>query len=304
MKHYCVKKNSYSKRRNCWWKRLYKSRPIIKLNGNVSENSQIETGATEPRSKPVETDKSGNFSDKPDILLGQKSDINKSLKLDKSLKKRPKLDQKSNKSVTKTDIHNKSPSQGKQTNVETEQRRSERIKQQKPFSYIEINIDNYIMCGKSITCKIPNSFQDVENCENKEKWHQAINDEINSLIINNIWSLVSKPEDKNIVDCKWIFTIKNDEFGNPEKYKARLVARGFSQEYLIDYAETFAPVARISSFRFIIALANQYNLLIHHMDVKTAFWNGTLKEEIYTKVPEGVKSNKNQVCKLNKSIYG
>ena len=88
---------------------------------------------------------------------------------------------------------------------------------------------------------------------------------------------MSKPVNKNIVDCKWVFAIKNDDFGNPIKYKARLVARGFCQEYLMDYNETFAPVARISSFRFIIAFVNQFNLLIHHMDVKTAFLHGEKK---------------------------
>ena len=96
---------------------------------------------------------------------------------------------------------------------------------------------------------------------------------------------------------------KNDKFGNPIKYKARLVARGFSKEYLIDYNETFAPVARISSFHFIIAFANQFNLLIHHMDVKTAVLNGILKEEIYMRVSDSVKCDANQVCKLNKAFY-
>ena len=72
----------------------------------------------------------------------------------------------------------------------------------------------------------------------------------------------------------------------------------------MDYNETFAPAARISSFRFIIAFANQFNLLIHHMDVKTAFLNGILKEEMYMRVPDGVKCNANQVCKLNKALYG
>lgn len=88
------------------------------------------------------------------------------------------------------------------------------------------------------------------------------------------------------------------------RYKARLVARGFSQEYLTDYNETFAPVARIASFRFIISFANQFNLLVHHMDVKTAFLNGELKEEIYMKIPDGVIGKDNYVCKLNKSLYG
>lgn len=81
------------------------------------------------------------------------------------------------------------------------------------------------------------------------------------------------------------------------------MARGFSQEYLVDYNETFAPVARISSFRFILAFSNQFNLLVHHMDVKTAFLNCLLKEEIYMKVPEGVKSKCNQVSKLHKALY-
>ena len=72
----------------------------------------------------------------------------------------------------------------------------------------------------------------------------------------------------------------------------------------MDYNETFAPVARISSFRFVIAFANQFNLLIYHIDVKTAFLNGILKEETYMRVPDGVKCNDNQVCKLNKALYG
>lgn len=102
------------------------------------------------------------------------------------------------------------------------------------------------MCAQSIVCKIPTSYQDLKNINDRIKWEQAIQEEINSLLVNT-WSLVTKPDNKNIVDCKWVFTLKNDEFGNPSKYKARLVARGFSQEYLKDYDETFAPVARISS---------------------------------------------------------
>ena len=160
------------------------------------------------------------------------------------------------------------------------------------------------MCAQSIVCKVPSSFHEIKYGDDRKQWEQAIKEEINLLLINNTWTLMSKPVNKSIVDCKWVFAIKNDEFGNSIKYKARLVARGFSQEYLMDYNETFAPVARISSFRFIIAFANQFNLLIHHMDVKTAFLNGILKEEIYMRVPDGVKCNDNQVCKLNKALYG
>ena len=160
------------------------------------------------------------------------------------------------------------------------------------------------MCAQSIVCKVHSSFHEIKYRDDRKQWEQAIKEEIDSLLINNTWTLMSEPVNKNIVYCKWVFAIKNDEFGNPMKYKARLVARGFSQEYLMDYNETFAPVARISSFRFIIAFANQFNLLIYHMDVKTAFLNGILKEEIYMRVLDGVKCNANQVCKLNKALYG
>lgn len=154
-------------------------------------------------------------------------------------------------------------------------------------------------------CKIPKSYKEIELRDDlKHLWQNAIADEINSLIQNNTWIIVSKPANRNIVSCKWLFNIKNDEFGKPVKYKARLVARGFSQEYLTDYNETFAPVARISSFRFIIAFANQFNLLVHHMDVKTAFLNGDLNEEIYMEIPEGLPKAENKVCKLKKALYG
>lgn len=186
-------------------------------------------------------------------------------------------------------------------------RKSQRIKNMPKISYNETEDDisvNYLLYAKSLICKIPYCYKEIESRDDKHLWENAIKEELNSLIENETWTLVQKPVDRNIVDCKWIFTIKNDEFGKPMKYKARLVARGFSQEYLIDYNETFAPVARITSFRFILAFANQFNLLVHHMDVKTAFLNGKLEEEIFMKIPEGIPCAENQVCKLNKSLYG
>jgi hypothetical protein len=102
----------------------------------------------------------------------------------------------------------------------------------------------------------------------------------------------------NTIDSKWVFKIKHDE-----KYKARLAARGFNQLYKLDYDETFAPVARINTFRCLLAFTNQCKMLIHQMDVKTAFLNGELREDIsFMKVPDGIDvTNKNIVCK---SLYG
>ena len=243
----------------------------------------------------------------------KKSDNNKLDRFQSSTETRSnkiaKLGTEVEKSVIETDIqlHTESTTQDKQSDVKKfpELRRSERIKNRFPVSYNEEIIpDDYILCAQSLVYKTPTSFHEIKNRDDRVEWENAIKDEIDSLLINNTWTLVKKPENRNIVDCKWIFTIKDDEFGNPFKYKARVVARGFSQKYLIDYNETSAPVARISSSRFIISFANQFNLMVHHMDVKSAFLNGILKEEIYMKVPEGIKCKDNEVCKLNKAIYG
>ena len=183
-----------------------------------------------------------------------------------------------------------------------ESRRSERIKSgvQMPVRYL----NNCIMNAHVFFNNIPNSFDEIQNSKDKEKWHQAIKEELDSHTYNKTWTIEPKPTGKNIVDCRWVFTIKHNESGKPIRYKARLVARGFSQKYLTDYDETFAPVARISSFRLVLSISNQFGLKVHHMDVKTAFLNGILKEEIYMVIPQGLSHGSDKVCKLNKAIYG
>ena len=103
-----------------------------------------------------------------------------------------------------------------------------------------------------------------------------------------------------------MFKLKHDVDGKVERFKARLVAKGYAQKYGIDYDEIFSPVVRFSSIRFLIAFAVQHDMLIHQMDVETAFLNGKLGEEIYMQQPEGyVKpGEKYLVCKLEKSLYG
>lgn len=184
-------------------------------------------------------------------------------------------------------------------------RRSERLKCRPAISYDENDlINNYLLCAQSLICQAPNSFEEIGERNDQIQWEQAIKEEINSLLINKTWVLVKEPSNKNIIDSKWVFTLKNDVNGNCTKHKARLVARGFKQEYPNDYDKTYAPVARITTFRFLLALSNQFDLLIHQMDVKTAFLNGNLKEEIYMQVPPGVTAPKGYVCKLNKALYG
>lgn len=125
-----------------------------------------------------------------------------------------------------------------------------------------------------------------------------------SLIENHTWDLCPLPEGQNAIGNKWVFKVKYNADGSIEKYKARLVVKGYSQKEGIDYNKTFAPVAKFNSIRTIIALAAHYNLELHQMDVVTAFLNGMLTEEIYMDQPEGFQQGKGLVCKLNRTLYG
>ena len=106
-------------------------------------------------------------------------------------------------------------------------------------------------------------------------------EELDALSKNYTWDLVTLPFRKFVVGCKWIYKIKNCSDGSIECYKTRLVAKGFTQEYEIDYEETFTPVARISSVRDLLAVADASKWVFLQMDVKNAFLNGDLSEEVY-----------------------
>jgi len=148
---------------------------------------------------------------------------------------------------------------------------------------------------------LPNSAEDGLNDRN---WKKAMDSEIQSMHMNNVYDLVELPEGKKVVKSKWIFKTKNNE-GNV-LYKARLVAQGYSQKLGEDYNETFSPVARFESIRTLLALSVKNKYKVHHMDIKTAFLNGDLHEEIYMEQPAGYvkQGEENLVCCLRKSIYG
>ncbi|KAF2360595.1 Reverse transcriptase RNA-dependent DNA polymerase [Trinorchestia longiramus] len=134
----------------------------------------------------------------------------------------------------------------------------------------------------------------------------AMEEEMASMNINNVWSLVECPKNKKPIRCKWIFKNKTGPDGNVCSYKARLVAQGYARKFGVDYDGTFSPVVRFESVRAVLALAAKHNLQLHHLDVATAFLNGELSEEIYLTQPEGFVSegNENLLCKLSKSLYG
>ncbi|GJR43063.1 zinc finger, CCHC-type containing protein, partial [Tanacetum coccineum] len=152
----------------------------------------------------------------------------------------------------------------------------------------------------------PRTYNEAMQSRDSAFWKEAIDDEIGSIMENNTWVLSDLPPGCKPLGCKWIFKRKMKVDGTIDKFKARLVIQGFRQKEGIDYFDTYAPVARITTIRLLLALAAIHNLVIHQMDVKTAFLNGDLDEEVYMKQPEGfvMPGNEHKVCKLVKSLYG
>ena len=135
---------------------------------------------------------------------------------------------------------------------------------------------------------------------------KAMEEEMESMGSNNVWELVDLPEGRNAIGNKWVLKIKRLADGSIERYKARLVAKGYTQQEGIDYEETFSPVVRFTSIRLILAIVASLDLELHQMDVKTAFLNGNLEEEIYMEQLVGfvAEGQEHKVCKLLRSIYG
>lgn len=152
--------------------------------------------------------------------------------------------------------------------------------------------------------KIPLTLDEALSLPEKIYWQEAIQSEFNSLIKNRTWTEVPQPTGVNIVTTRWVFDIKRNFDGSIQRYKARLVARGFTQQYGIDFHDTYSPVASYDSLRMVLALAAFKNWHIIQADVKTAFLNGKLDEDIYIRPPPGYKSTDGFVLKLSKALYG
>ncbi|KAL0393234.1 UNVERIFIED_CONTAM: Retrovirus-related Pol polyprotein from transposon TNT 1-94 [Sesamum radiatum] len=144
----------------------------------------------------------------------------------------------------------------------------------------------------------PVTFKDAMATSEAKQWKEDVKSEMYSIISNGTWVLVDLPLGCTTIGCKWIFKKKLKPDGSIDKFKVRLVAKGFKQNEGIDYFDTYFPVARLTMIWVLIALASVYNLLIHQMDVKTAFLYGELEEEIYMDQPEGfiAHGNERKVC--------
>ena len=154
----------------------------------------------------------------------------------------------------------------------------------------------------------PMTLEECQSSNEWEEWQKAINAELASLSKHKVLKgPVEQPPHKHLVDSKWVFTRKRDAEGNIVKYKARLVARGFSQRPGFDFEETYAPVLDMVSYRILLALATAKKWNVHTMDVVTAYLYGDLEHEIYMRVPHGfhIPDNMQRPCmKIEKSLYG
>jgi hypothetical protein len=137
-------------------------------------------------------------------------------------------------------------------------------------------------------------------------WRQAMVDEFQALIRNKTWHLIPPREDLNVIDCKWVFKLKRKADGTIDCHKACLVAKGFNQQYGIDYDETFSPVVKPATIRLLLSLAVTRGWVIRQIDIQNAFLHGYLHEDVYMHQPPGFVDSKypNYLCKLDKSLYG
>jgi hypothetical protein len=152
----------------------------------------------------------------------------------------------------------------------------------------------------------PTSFKEAMHSEYASEWLSAMQEEMKSMSTNKVWDLVEIPQGAKIVGCKWVYKTKYDSKGNIERFKARLIAKGFTQREGIDYNEIFSPISSKDSFRIIMALVAHFNWELHKMDVKTAFINGDLQEDVYMAKPEGfdVEDKEHLGCRHKTLIYG
>ena len=140
----------------------------------------------------------------------------------------------------------------------------------------------------------------------QEEWREAMKEEISAILKNKTWTVVKPQGDIKPIGVKWVFRVKKDSKGRIIRYKARLLVKGYAQKEGIVYGEVFSPVARMESIRILIVIAAQEEWELHHLDVKTAFLNGEIMEDIYITQPEGfeVKGKEDHILKLQKALYG
>ena len=171
-----------------------------------------------------------------------------------------------------------------------------------PSNSITLDIPNPVttaLLAQGIDQRLPQTIQQAFKRKDKQFWIEACEKEYNALVTTNTFEPVELPPDRKAIPTRWVFTIKDSGL-----YKARIVVQGFRQKEGIDYDATFAPVVRYESVRFFLALSARYNMVIHQMDVVTAFLNSEIDRNLYVKPPPGYELPDGKVWKLKSALYG
>lgn len=150
----------------------------------------------------------------------------------------------------------------------------------------------------------PQSVVEALNSPQASQWKSAMQEELDSLESRNTWQLSELPKDKKCIGCRWVFKLKTNAEGKVARYKARLVAQGFSQTKGIDYEKTSAPVVNFLILRILLALTVEFGWYTRHVDIKCAYLYGKLEEDIYMRLPVPLKNKEGNVAKLLRPIYG
>ncbi|KAJ9566232.1 hypothetical protein OSB04_002198 [Centaurea solstitialis] len=178
---------------------------------------------------------------------------------------------------------------------------SENVRRLNRVRQVPSHLRDYHCYATLLSNHEPTSYKKASSSSH---WQASMQEELQALAKAQTWDYVPLPSGKRPIGSKWVFKIKTKSDGSIDRYKVRLVAKGFNQEYGIDYEETFAPIARVTSVRSLLAIAATKHWPLFQMDVKNAFLNGDLSEEVYMTPPPSVSLPRGHVCRLRKALYG
>jgi len=195
---------------------------------------------------------------------------------------------------------NKTNKKYKRKNIENENSNNNNKRIKNESNNVTVSSNSEI-----VELPLPERFEDIFGRDDESKWLEAVNYELNNMKEKNVYTFVKYlPKNKNKISVRWIFSYKRNSDGKIVKYKARLVARGFTQISGIDYIDVFSPTLKQDSLRILISIAIYYNYDIYQIDIKAAYLNANIEEELYIDVPPGCENYKQGFWKLNKALYG
>ena len=206
----------------------------------------------------------------------------------------------------KTDEDQEKESEGQQEQEQDEEEvprvatRRDRSKLKKPARY------GYEAAAAEATPlpQEPLTLEEALKSPYRDNWKKAMEEELNSMKKHGVWTLTEPSSDHKPIGCRWVFKLKTNPKGEIDRFRARLVVKGYSQREGIDYSELFSPVARFDTIRTILSISASQHLALRQFDIKTAFLYGDLKEEVYMVQPLGFEDGTTKVCRLQKSLYG